>query len=193
MGRRIDDDEQTVLPLHELIDLRRIGSDVEMLLLIEKRIIRELAATLVTDDIIRTPEPVRGQYVGTTLRIVGDGMMDGARAACRRHSPAIPLGLVVGECQVDDRIEIVRQTGNRRVGDDVLHRQGTIDALHRRQAGKFPLVVNHRADGRVRNLLRAIFRHSLTAGSARAENRILESLVPCMRCSHTIRHLITPP
>ena len=191
--RRVDDDEQAVLLLHDLVHLRRIGGDVELLLLVKQRVIRELAAALVADDVVRAPEPIGRENIRPALGVVRDRMVDGARAARRRHGAHVPFGLMVGKREVDDGVEISRQTRNWSVGDDVLHRQRAIDTLHRRQAGKFPLIVDHRADRRIRDLVRAVFRHRFTAGGTRTENRILESLVPCMGCSHTLRHLITPP
>ena len=188
MCRRVDDRQQALLLLEDALEFVGEVLAVEILLFIEELVVRQVRAAFVADDVVRAPEPVSRQHLIAALRVVGDGVMDGARAARSGDGTEVALRLLVSEGQVDDGVEVLGQARDRRIAHVVLNRKRTEDALHRRDAGQFALIVHHDAHRGVRHFIGAVFGGSLTASRARTKNRVLQSLACSMRCCHTRRH-----
>ena len=151
-----------------------------------------MRTAFVADDVVGAPEPIGRQDLIAALCVVGHGVVDGARAARRRDGTEVALRLLVSKRQIDDRIEVVRQARDWCIACVIFNGQGAEDALHRRDACEFAVLVHHDAHRRIRDFIGTVFLSCLAASCTRTENRILQSLACSMRCCHTRRHRITP-
>ena len=83
--------------------------------------------------------------------------MYSASSACRGHGSYISVWLLVGKRQALHRVQVIRQTRNRRVIDDICHWQRTEYLFHRRNARELFLLVDYSTNCCVNDFLRAEF------------------------------------
>ena len=92
---------------------------IEVVGFVEQREGRDGGAKFLTDDVVRSPEPVRGEYLIASLDVVVDGSAQSSRSTCRCDSGEIARRTIAGKCNINRCLEILRKSRDRRIGDIV--------------------------------------------------------------------------
>lgn len=148
---------------------------IEVICFVEQREGRDGGAKFLTDDVVRSPEPVRGEHLIAALNVVVDGGAQSSRSACRCDSGEIARRTLAGECNINRCLEILRKPRDRRIGDIVLDGEGAEDALDRRQVCQFTAVIHNGTDCRVDHAFLTVLCDCSAARRIGSEDRVLQA------------------
>ena len=188
--RRIEDDEERLLFFEKRLHLRRESGGIEGEPLVEKLECLQEPPDVLTERVVRAPEPIGSEHGFADLRVVFDRVVDGARAARRRDGLDIAFRPMIAEDDVLHALKICRQTRDGRIGDDFGNRQLAQHLLDRRYAGELFILTKDRTQRGVRDLLCPMLLRRRRRRAARGENHVVQNLVFRMRCCHLRAHFI---
>ena len=158
--------------LQERIDLNREIIYVKIQRVVKKFERLKMFAGLVANQIVSAPTPIGSQNGVAAFSVVSNSMMNCACAARRRDRSEVTCGLVIGESQIDNRVEIIGQSGNRRVGDKLRHIHFAENFFYGVERRKFALLVQNYADCRVSNFIFAVNFYRLVASLVGVEDGV---------------------
>lgn len=184
VGGRVEDYEQTILPLEKLVNLSREVGEIEFELVIKQLESLEALAGLDGDDVIIPPKPIGGEDIFAALGVIGDGVMNGAGAAGGGKGADIRVGLMVGEGHVDDGGAVSGQPGNRRISGKFSDIESAINFIDGRESGESAVIVEHDADGRVGDSIGAVYFNGVLTGLICLEDRVVQDSILSVRGSH---------
>ena len=180
----VDNHEQRTLLFEERVDFHGEVAQVEIQRVVEKFERLQTFAGLVADDVVSAPTPIWSQNGVSAFGVVGNGVMNRARAAGSRSRPEISVRFVVGEGQINHGVEVSGKSANRRVGNEVAEIHRAENFFDGRKRRKFSFLVEHNADCRVGDGVRAVNFYCLVASLIRVENCVLELPACRVSCCH---------
>ena len=183
VSRSVDNQQQGILLGQKLLHLLCQGSQIIVLVLVKELVGSQAAALLLAQYIVGTPEPIRGQYLITNLRIVHNSVMNRTSTTCSSYGCQIALWLVVSKGQVNNGIQISWQTSNWCISNSISNRQIVKNLLHSRNAGQLLILAHNSTNGSIGNSLSTMLLDSLTASSAGTKDNINKLLTYTIGCN----------
>ena len=171
--RRIEDDEKRILFFEKRLHLRRESGGIERMPLVEKPERLQTPSDVLTERVVRTPEPIGGEHGVAELRVVFNRVVDGARAARRRDGLDIAFRPMLAKDDVLHALKICRQTCDGRIGDDLGNRQLAQHLFNRRYARELFILAEDRTQRGVRDFLCPMLLRRCRRRAVRGENHVV--------------------
>ena len=177
MRRSVENDQKFILPFEQFIYLGGEIGQIEFQIIIEQLKRLHALGSLHRYHVVIAPEPIGSQHVLAALGVIGDRMMNRARAARRRQRFDVSIGLIVGEREIDSRLTIFGQPVDGRVSSQFPYVERTINFVDGGQDGEFAFVVEHNSDRGVGYAVGSIYFNRVLASLISLKDRVVQSSV----------------